>query len=265
VIDRSDGHRRICPLTGHEARLAYRARKSRFWFTDGETAELRTFLDQYRAAKDVLPQRVKRAIFQAEASAQSRYLSDAVAHITTGLEALLNTNEEAQITAQFVKRSKQIADEFGIDGTSHTRTGRGSTTPVRRSSTVLRSSSSRRRAGTRTTRIRPTTSRRSRKPKTSFASPYGARSRMMTSAPCSKATTQSRRGGRCGHSERLLSLFGVHRLNRTIISPRDDDLAPGDSRPTALILGTGFGDRFGSSQGRSESLKEAIGTERGLT
>lgn len=120
VIDRSDGHRRICPLTGHEARLAYRARKRRFWFTEAEAAELRTFLEQYRAAKDVLPQRVKRAIFQAEASAQSRYLSDAVAHITTGLEALLNTDEDAQITAQFVKRSKQIADELGIDGTSHT-------------------------------------------------------------------------------------------------------------------------------------------------
>lgn len=120
VIDRSDGHRRICPLTGHEARLAYRARKTRFWFTDAEAIELRTLLDQYRAVKDVLPDRSKRAIFQAEASAQSRYLSDAVAHITTGLEALLNTDEDAQITAQFVKRSKQLADELGIDGTSHT-------------------------------------------------------------------------------------------------------------------------------------------------
>lgn len=120
VIDRSDGHRRICPLTGHEARLAYRTRRARFWFTDADAAELRTFLDQYRVAKDVLPQRVKRAIFQAEASAQSRYLSDAVAHITTGLEALLNTDADAQITAQFVKRSKQLADELGIDGTSHT-------------------------------------------------------------------------------------------------------------------------------------------------
>src|SRR4051794_35478747 len=68
----------------------------------------------------MLPDRVKRAIFQAGASAQSRYLSDAVAHITTGLEALLNTDEQAQITAQFVKRSKQLADELGIDGTSHT-------------------------------------------------------------------------------------------------------------------------------------------------
>jgi Apea-like HEPN len=120
VIDRSDGYRRICPLTGHDARLAYRARKSRFWFTNAEAIELRTFLDNYRAAENALPQRVKRATFQAEASAQSRYLSDAIAHLTTGLEALLNTDEDVQITAQFVKRSKQLADELGIDGTSHT-------------------------------------------------------------------------------------------------------------------------------------------------
>jgi len=76
-----------------------------FWFTDADPTELRTFLDRYRVAKHVLPQRAKRAIFQAEASSQARYLSDAVAHITTGLEALRSTDADAQITARFVKRS----------------------------------------------------------------------------------------------------------------------------------------------------------------
>ncbi len=120
VFDRDDGHRRIAPLNGYDGRTAYRARKSRFWFTEPEANELRTLLDQYRAAKANLPARVERALGQAERSAQSRFITDAVAHIATGLEALLNTNEEEEITKQFVKRSKQLADELGIDGTSNT-------------------------------------------------------------------------------------------------------------------------------------------------
>jgi len=119
VIDRTDDHRRIVPLTGHDGRLAYRTRKDRFWFTDADAAALRTLLDQYRAVKATLPDRVNRALWQAEASSQSRYLQDAVTHIATGLEALLNTGEDEPIAAQFVKRSKQLADELGLDGTSN--------------------------------------------------------------------------------------------------------------------------------------------------
>lgn len=51
---------------------------------------------------------------------------------------------------------------------------------------------------------------------------------------------------------------------RVMIPRRDDGLAPGTSRPTTLNLGTGFGDRFASSQGCSGSLREAIETERRL-
>jgi hypothetical protein len=79
----------------------------------------RTLLDQFRAAKATLPDRVNRALWQAEASSQSRYLTDAVAHIATGLEALLNTGDDEPIAAQFVKRSKQLADELGLGGTSN--------------------------------------------------------------------------------------------------------------------------------------------------
>jgi hypothetical protein len=120
VIDRTDGYRKIAPLTGYDGRVAYRARKARFWFTDAEATELRTLLELYRAVKDVLPDRVKRALWQAELSAQSRYLTEAVTHIATGLEALLNAGEEEPIAAQFVKRSRQLADELEIEGTSNT-------------------------------------------------------------------------------------------------------------------------------------------------
>jgi hypothetical protein len=120
VFDRDDGDRKIAPLTGHEGRTAYRARKARFWFSEPEANELRTLLDQYRAVKDDLPDRVKRAFWDAEQSSMSRYITEAVAQIATGLEALLNTDENEAITAQFVKRSRQLADELGIEGTSNT-------------------------------------------------------------------------------------------------------------------------------------------------
>ena len=64
--------------------------------------------------KDTLPDRVRRALWQAERSAQSRYITEATTHIVTGLEALLNTDANEKITQQFVKRSRRLADELGI-------------------------------------------------------------------------------------------------------------------------------------------------------
>jgi Apea-like HEPN len=119
VFDRDDGHRRIAPLHAYDSRTAHRARKSRFWFTEPEAQELRTLLDQYRAVRDTLPDRVERALRQAERSVQQWLITDAVAAIVAGLEALLNTDKDEKITQQFVKRSKQLADELGIDGTSN--------------------------------------------------------------------------------------------------------------------------------------------------
>ena len=118
VID-TDALRRIAPRLGHDGRSAYRPRKDRFWFTDAEAAALRTLLDRYRAVKDALPDRVKRALYEAEMSARSRYITDAVVRITTGLEALLNTGEETQVTARFVSRSKQLMVELGLGKTSN--------------------------------------------------------------------------------------------------------------------------------------------------
>jgi hypothetical protein len=120
VLDRGDGHRTIAPLYGWDDRVAYRARTARFWFTDAEATELRQLLNRYREAKNGLPARVSRAFWQAELSSRSRLLSEAVMHVVTGLEALLNTGTEEPITAQFIKRSKQIADELGIDDTTNT-------------------------------------------------------------------------------------------------------------------------------------------------
>jgi hypothetical protein len=115
VLDRTDGRRRIAPLTGYDGRSAYRARKDRFWFTTAEAETLRALVDQYRAVKENLPSRVQRALWQADRSSYARYITEAVTHIVTGLEALLNTGEDEPVTAQFVKRSKLVADEFNIE------------------------------------------------------------------------------------------------------------------------------------------------------
>jgi hypothetical protein len=115
VIDRSEGSRKIVPLLGFDGRIAYRARKDRFWFTAEEAKELRTLLDVYRALKDGLPDRVKRAVWAADRSCYCRYMQETLTHIVTGLEALLNTGDDEPITAQFVKRSQALAAEFGIE------------------------------------------------------------------------------------------------------------------------------------------------------
>lgn len=115
VFDRTDGRRRIAPLTGHDGRMAYRARKNRFWFTTAEAEKLRELLDQYRAVNEELPDRVKRALWQADLSAYAHYIDDAAIRVVTGLEALLNTGEDEPPTEQFVNRSKQLADELEID------------------------------------------------------------------------------------------------------------------------------------------------------
>jgi hypothetical protein len=115
VIDRSDGHRRIVPLLGYDGRIAYRSRKDRFWLTTAEAEELCGLLDQYRAVKDVLPDRVRRALWHADRSCYCRYINEAVTNIASGLEALLNTGEEEPIVAQFVKRSHAVAGELGLE------------------------------------------------------------------------------------------------------------------------------------------------------
>jgi hypothetical protein len=115
VIDRSDGHRRIVPLLGYDGRIAYRSRKDRFWLTTAEAEELRRLLDQYRAVKGLLADRLRRALWHADRSCYCQYINEAVTNITAGLEALLNTGEEEPIAAQFVKRSQAVAGELGIE------------------------------------------------------------------------------------------------------------------------------------------------------
>ena len=115
VLDRSDGHRKIVPLLGYDGRLAYRCRNDRFWLTQGEAEELRRLLDVYRAVKDTLPDRVRMSLWYADRSAYCRFINEALTNIVTGLEALLNTGDAEPVTAQFVKRSKVLADELGID------------------------------------------------------------------------------------------------------------------------------------------------------
>jgi hypothetical protein len=58
---------------------------------------------------------MRRVSLPAERSAQSRYITDAAAHVVTGFEALLNTDEDAEITRQFVKHWRQPADELGVE------------------------------------------------------------------------------------------------------------------------------------------------------
>ncbi len=96
-------------------RIAYRVRKDRFWLTTAEAEELRGLLDQYRAVKGTLPDRVQRAVWHADRSCYCRYIHEAVGNIVTGFEALLNRGEDEPIAAQFVKRSQALAAEVGVD------------------------------------------------------------------------------------------------------------------------------------------------------
>lgn len=115
VLDRSDGHRQIACSLGYDGRIAYRARKDRFWLTTAEAEALRQLLAQYRAVKEALPDRVQRALWHADRSCYSRYINEAVGNIVTGFEALLNTGEGEPIAAQFVKRSHALAAEVGVE------------------------------------------------------------------------------------------------------------------------------------------------------
>lgn len=115
VFDRSDGRRRIAPLTGHEGRVVYRTRKSRFWFTTQEAAELSALLAQYRRCHDALPDRVRRALWQVDRGCYSRYITEAATHIVTGFEALVNTGRAEPATVQFTRRARALADELGIE------------------------------------------------------------------------------------------------------------------------------------------------------
>ena len=50
VFDRDDRHRRIAPMLGWSDRVAFRARTTRFWFTDADAAELRSLTSTGTAA-----------------------------------------------------------------------------------------------------------------------------------------------------------------------------------------------------------------------
>jgi hypothetical protein len=119
IVHRDDDHREIVPLLGYDGRLAYRCRSDRFWMTQDEAEELRRLLDTYRVVKDTLPDRIRRALWNADRSAHCRFIQEAVTNIVAGLEALMNTGDGEPITAQFVKRSAAAADLLGI-ATSHT-------------------------------------------------------------------------------------------------------------------------------------------------
>jgi hypothetical protein len=112
VIDRSDRHRKIACTLSYDMRSAYRVRKDRFWLTREEAEDLRGLLDQYRAVRDTLPDRVKRGIWHADRAYYCPYINEAVTNIVTGLEALVNTGDDEPITSQFVKRSQALAAEL---------------------------------------------------------------------------------------------------------------------------------------------------------
>ena len=114
VIDRTDGSRQIAPLSQYDGVIAYRARKDRDWLTIEEAEELHTLLDDYRAVKNTLSDRVKWAFWYADRSCYSRYVHEAIVNVTTGLEALLNTGDDEPVAKQFKIRSQALAAELGI-------------------------------------------------------------------------------------------------------------------------------------------------------
>lgn len=115
IVEHDGGRTQIIPLNGFEQRLAYRLRDTRFWLTDDEVDELATLRAAYDPIAGQLPGRVGRALWRTERSTHTRYLSEAVTHIVTGLEALLKT-ERHTATQQFMTRAPALADAVGLDG-----------------------------------------------------------------------------------------------------------------------------------------------------
>jgi hypothetical protein len=110
---RADGSERIVPFDGFESHVVYRLYPDRpGWLDTQEASELRTLLNAYWGGP-ALPERVRRALRQAEAIMGERYLEYATPLVVGGFESLLKVGRD-YLNAQFSQRVPALAAEIGV-------------------------------------------------------------------------------------------------------------------------------------------------------
>jgi hypothetical protein len=115
VIDHRDGLQQVVPVDAPGFVATYRARRGRDWLTTTEARELRQLLADYLAVKDSLPWKVSHPLNLSEDAVHMQLLPRALLLVTTGLEAMVNTDKE-RVSKQFRKRLPLLAEEVGVEG-----------------------------------------------------------------------------------------------------------------------------------------------------
>jgi hypothetical protein len=113
ILDFEDGQQQIIPAVPSSAAPVFRLRTDRDWLDSADAAELSGLIAVYREVRDVLPDRVRRAMWRAEWSCSLAWADVALAMIVSGLEALLKTDPR-RATRQFVRRGPLLARALGI-------------------------------------------------------------------------------------------------------------------------------------------------------
>lgn len=108
----ADGSERIVPFDGFESHVVYRLYPDRpGWLDAGEATALHTLLDAYWGGP-ALPDRVARALRQADAIMGERYLDYATPLVVGGFESLLKIGRNFA-KAQFSQRVPPLAADVG--------------------------------------------------------------------------------------------------------------------------------------------------------
>jgi hypothetical protein len=111
---RADGSESLIPFDGFESHVVYRLYPERpGWLDCDEAIELRALLDAYGSGPD-LPARVRRALRQADAVTNERYLEDALPQVVAAFESLLKIGKRF-VTAQFSQRVPALAAEVEVE------------------------------------------------------------------------------------------------------------------------------------------------------
>ena len=113
LLIRADGSERIMPFDGFESHVVYRLYPDRpGWLDSHEAVELRALLHAYWGGP-ALPDRVRRALRQADAIMSERYLEYAIPLVVGGFESLLKIGRD-YLKAQFSQRVPALAAEVNV-------------------------------------------------------------------------------------------------------------------------------------------------------
>jgi hypothetical protein len=113
VIERQDGEQSVMPVPGGQP--VYRLSQTRDWMTAVEVDQLRALFGSFRARRDGLPGRVKRALWNLDYGATVRWLDIRLPLLVIAFERLINTST-ALVRRQFGERVPQLAEDLGLEG-----------------------------------------------------------------------------------------------------------------------------------------------------